>query len=171
MNLLLTGLVTESYFQVQPETAGAAAAWRNLTRGRLEFPTADGAISQYLTPVAGVTYTFDNFPAVELNGSPVMNDIGLAAAFANFHLLHLRIAPYRPDIAASGSVAATLTDLFGTGAHDCGILSIGDELIRTKKAGFELISTSKLELVVTDPVNLAIELMLLGTETSGGVPS
>ena len=135
----------------------------------MEFPTADGAISQYLTPVADVTYTFDNFPAVELNGSPIINDVGLPAAFAGLYHLHLRIAPYRPDLAASGTVAATLTDLFGTGAHACGLFAVGDELIRTKKMGFELISTSVLELVVNDPVNLALELLIIGTETTGGI--
>lgn len=169
MNIILTGLVTESYFQVQPETPGAASAWRNITRGRVEFPTADGAISQYLTPVADITYMFDNFPAVHLNGSPLINDIGIAAAFAGLYHMHLRIAPYRADLPASGTVAATLTDLFGAGAHDCGIFHVGDELIRTKKMGFELLSTSSLELVVTDPVNLALELVVIGTETTGGI--
>src|SRR6188768_153793 len=133
MNLLLTGLVTESHFQVQPETPGASAPWRNITRGRLEFPTADGALSQFLTPVAGITYTFDNFPAVELNGDAIANDIGMAAAFTTLFLLHLRVAPYRPDLASSGNVAVTITDLFGTGAHNCGVLQPGDEIVRTKK--------------------------------------
>lgn len=171
MNLLLTGLVTESHFHVQPEAPGAAAAWRNITRGRLEFPTADGALSQYLTPVASVTYTFDNFPAVELNGDAITNDIGVAAAFSTLFLLHLRIAPYRPDLPSSGSVAVRFTDLFGTGAHNCGVLQPGDEIVRTKKAGFTLLSTSELELVVTNPVNLAVELMLLGIESGGGTGS
>jgi hypothetical protein len=171
MNLLLTGLVTESHFQVQPETPGAVAAWRNITRGRLEFPTADGALSQYLTPVAGITYTFDNFPAVELNGDAITNDIGVAAAFTSLFLLHLRVAAYRPDLAASGNVAVTITDLFGTGAHNCGVLQPGDEIVRTKKAGFTLLSTSALTLVVTSPVNLAIELLAIGIEAPGGVTS
>jgi len=169
MNLTMTGLVTESHFKIQPETAGAAALWRNITRGRVEFPTADGAISQYLTPVSDVTYTFENFPAVELNSAPILTAVGLPAAFEGLYLLHLRVAAYRPDLPSSGTVAATLTDLFGAGAHDCGILNIGDELIRTKKMGFPLIATSALALVVNDPVNLAIEIMLIGTETTGGI--
>jgi len=115
-----------------------------------------------------VTYTFDNFPAVHLNGVAINNDIGVPATFATLFLLHLRVAPYRPDLAASGEVAATITDMFGSGAHNCGVLTPGDEIVRTKKAGFTLLSTSELELVVTNPVNLAIELLLLGIETTGG---
>lgn len=171
MNLTLTGLVTESSFKIQPETPGAVSPWRNLVRNRLEFPTADGALSQYLTPVANGNYLFDNFPSVHLNGSAINNDLSLPAAFTSLFLLHLRIAPYRPDLEASGNVAVTATDLFGTGAHNCGVLNPGDELIRTKKAGFTLLSTSALQLAVTNPVNLAIELLVLGIETTGGASS
>lgn len=167
MNLILTGLVTESSFKVQPETPGAAAPWRNLVRNRLEFPGADSALSQYLTPVSGSNYLFSNFPAVRLNGSTLYNDLGLPATFASLFLLHLRVAAYRPDLPVSGSVAVTASDFFGTGGHNCGTLNPGDELIRTKTAGFTLLSTSALHLAVTSPLNLAIELLLLGVETTG----
>jgi hypothetical protein len=163
-------LVTESSFQLTP--SGASSAFRNIARGRVEFPAADAGLSQYLTPIADTVYTFDNFPAVHRNGAVITNDVGLPAAFARLHLLHLRIAAYRPDLPSSGTVGVVLTDMFGTGALDFGALDIGDELPLTRKReGFLLLSTSALVLTVTDPVNLAIEMIIAGKETAGGVSS
>lgn len=161
MTLSLTGLITESFYKGEN--------YRGIARQRLELPTADGALYQLLTPLATATYTVDAFPAAELNGTPLNNDLALPVAFAGLYLLHIRVGKHRQDLPAAGTVAITLTDLFGTGTADCGVLEVGDELIRTKLKGFAVISTSALELVVTDPDNLALEIMILGPETTGGI--
>lgn len=166
MILTMTGLVIESYYKVQPETDDIAAPWRNSLRRRTEFPAADGALFLYLTPCGSVTWVFDDFPVVKKDGVVIPNDLGLDATFADLFLLHLKIDRHRQDLEASGSVVATRTDLFGAGEFEHAPLGVGDDIVESRAAGVSLISTSKLELAVTDPVNMAITLVLIGRETS-----
>lgn len=166
--LYLAGLETSSMVKVAEEAAGTGG-FRSLDSVRTSFPTADGAIHQLLLPLATHTYVYNSFPAMALDGAPVETLLGEPAAFEGLYLLHIRIGAYDDRLPATGTVAVTLTDMFGSGAADYGTLQAGDEIIRTKKKGFALISTSALQLVVTDPVNLNIEILFLGPETTSGI--
>ena len=166
--LYFAGLETASFFKIAEEAEGTGG-YRGMESARTSFPTADGGIYQKLIPLATATYTFDNFPAMELDGTPVQTLLDLPAAFEGLYLLHIRVGTHDEDLPATGTVAVTLTDMFGTGAADYGTLQPGDEIVRTNGHGFALIGTSALELVVTDPDNMKIEIIFLGPETTSGI--
>ncbi len=166
--LYFAGLETFSGVKVE-EAAAGTGGYRSLESVRTSFPTADGAIYQRLLPLVTGTYTYDNFPAMELGGSPVQTLLNEPAAFEGLYLLHIRVSAYDPDLPATGTVDVTLTDMFGAGTADYGTLHAGDNIVRTKVKGFPLISTSALTIDVTDPGNMMIEILFLGPETTSGI--
>jgi hypothetical protein len=158
-------IVFESGFSWTPPTAGAAGSFRGVASDRVEV-SATSAIKLNLLPVATTTYLLDNFPAIELDNVSVQTLSGFASSFEKVKGIHIRVSAYDPDSASSGTVTATLTDLFGTqdSAH---ILGIGDNIAITRRTGITAVGTTAVQLVATSPVNLRIEVILLGDAVSG----
>lgn len=155
----------ESGFLWTPPTAGVAGSFQGVASDRVEM-TASSAIKLNLLPTSTTTYLLDNFPAIELDGAAVQTLSGYAASFDKIKGVHIRVSAYDPLSASSGTVTATLTDVFGTqdSAH---ILGIGDNLALTRRAGITAVGTTAIQLVATSPVNLRVELILIGDVVSG----
>jgi len=158
-------ILFESGFGWTPPTPGAAGSFRGVASDRVEV-AATSAIKLNLLPTSTTTYLLDNFPAIELDGASVQTLSGFAASFEKVKGIHIRVSAYDPDSASSGTVTVTLTDLFGTqdSAH---ILGIGDNLAITRRTGITAVGTTAVQLVATSPVNLRIEVILLGDAVSG----
>jgi hypothetical protein len=158
-------IVFESGFSWTPPTAGAAGSFRGVATDRVEV-AATSAIKLNLLPVATTTYLLNNFPAIELGGVSVQTLSGFASSFEKVKGIHIRVSAYDPDSASSGTVTVTLTDLFGTqdSAH---ILGIGDNIAITRRTGITAVGTTAIQLVATSPVNLRLEVILLGDAVSG----
>lgn len=155
----------ESGFLWTPPTPGVAGSFQGVASDRVEL-TATSAIKLNLLPTSTTTYLLDNFPAIELDGAAVQTLSGYAASFDKIKGVHIRVSAYDPLSASSGTVTATLTDVFGTqdSAH---ILGIGDNLALTRRAGITAVGTTAIQLVATSPVNIRIELILIGDVVSG----
>ena len=158
-------IVFESGFSLTPPTAGAAGSFRGVAADRVEV-SATSAIKLNLLPVSTTTYLLDNFPAIELDNVSVQTLSGFAASFEKVKGIHIRVSAYDRDSARSGTVTVTLTDLFGTqdSAH---ILGIGDNIALSRRTGVTAVGTTAVQLVATSPVNLRIEVILLGDAVSG----
>jgi hypothetical protein len=165
MNLPSSSITFSSEFFSQPATAGASGTFRAIASDRVEF-AADSAIKLNLLPTATTTYTINNFPAVQLGGAAIININGFAASFAKIKGIHIRVSAYDPDSASSGTVSVTITDLFNPSdvSH---VLGIGDSLAITRKDGIPSAAGSAISIVATSPVNLRIEVILIGDVVSG----
>lgn len=155
----------ESGFLWTPPTPGVSGSFQGVASDRVEL-SATSAIKLNLLPTATTTYLLDNFPAIELDNIAVQTLSGYAASFDKIKGVHIRVSAYDPLSASSGTVTATLTDVFGTqdSAH---ILGIGDNIALTRRAGVTAVGTTAIQLVATSPVNLRIELILIGDVVSG----
>jgi hypothetical protein len=165
MNLPSSSITFSSEFFSQPATAGASGTFRAIASDRVEF-AADSAIKLNLLPTVTTTYTINNFPAVQLGGAAIININGFAASFAKIKGIHIRVSAYDPDSASSGTVSVTITDLFNPSdvSH---VLGIGDSLAITRKDGIPSAATSAISIVANSPVNLRIEVILIGDVVSG----
>lgn len=165
MNLPSSSITFSSEFFSQPATPGASGTFRAIASDRVEF-AADSAIKLNLLPTSTTTYTINNFPAVQLGGAAIININGFAASFAKIKGIHIRVSAYDPDSASSGTVAVTITDLFNPSdaAH---VLGIGDSMAITRKDGSVAAATSAISIVANSPVNLRIEVILIGDVVSG----
>ena len=163
MILSLAGIIAEASFQAQPDVGDAV--FRGIPRRRLEFPDADSALYQLLTPVAAGTYTYDQFTSqIRLDTVGLLNENGDPCLFARLFALQLSVQPYRPDLPASGYVAAAFTALFAPSSHTHTLYAGDICLLSCGGSGTPLNGSTALALTLTAPVNLAIELILIGTE-------
>jgi hypothetical protein len=155
----------ESGFLWTPPTPGVAGSFQGVAASRVELDSTS-AIKLNLLPTSTTTYLLNNFPAIQLGGSAVQTLSGFAASFDKVKGIHVCVSAYDPLSASSGTVTATLTDLFGTqdSAH---VLGIGDNLALTRRAGVTAVGTTAIQLVATSPVNLRVELILIGDVVSG----
>lgn len=162
LTLQTPGFITESGYQA---LVSGSSVFRSIRRRRLEFTDSDSAVYQLITPVTGGVYTYDQFTSqVRLNTTGLLNEAGTALKFARAYLLHMQVVAYREDQPASGSVSAAFTALFAASATHA--LTIGDAcLFACNGSGTSLSGSTALALTVTSPVNLAIELLIIGKES------
>jgi hypothetical protein len=165
MNIPSASITFSSEFFSQPPTAGASGTFRAIASDRVEF-ACDSAIKLNLLPTSGTTYTINNFPSAQLNGSAIININGFAASFSKIKGIHIRVSAYDPDSEASGTVSVAITDLFNP-SDATHVLGIGDSMAITRKAGISSVATSAIVLTVNSPVNMRIEVILLGDVVSG----
>jgi hypothetical protein len=178
MNLVRAYGSAESGYHVAPAVPGAAMPYRSLLRrSTVDFtapaPAATAALYRLFTPNAGspssLSITYADFDtALTIDGAAALDDDGDPAAFGTVQLIHIRVFPYGLTAVPSGTVVAEMSDLLASGTTTSQVMGPGaqgeggDEYFQTCRAGYATNSGSTLALTVTDPVNLAIEVILIG---------
>lgn len=145
----------------------SAPAWRNILpvfSRQINTAATDAAYAARLTVLGTVdTWTIDNFPSVERNGSPLINDDGQVLIMVQMSLLVIRIGRIDTAEDIAGSVAVTVTDIFGTHSRT---LKDGDMVLQERPA-CPLISTSAIQIAFSeDAENLCADILLLGAKTA-----
>lgn len=135
--------------------------FRGLPRRLMNFPDTDVFYWLQLTPLANGTHTIDELDTgLKLNTVAQTDADGDPILFETVYAVHLAVSAYNPGLPASGTVTAGFTSLFTTGGHS--LEPGGACLFTCGPDGYAAGSSSELVLGVTSPVNMLIELLIIG---------
>lgn len=162
-----------SGFQVESYASGLKTsdvpAFRSIGPSRTERRGTDDADIWYFrrfVPGAVFSYTdpvLTNWPSVTLDGGVATDDNGDALNMARICQVHFRCYAYLPDEAASGTAQITCSSGLLDGCvspmlRPGGVFFAGNE----EDDGTDIVSTETLTINFTSPVNLAVDMLIVG---------
>lgn len=118
--------------------------------------------------LVGATNTFNSFPDVDLNGSPVLGEDKQPLLLNGIHAIVLRCLKVDPAAPATGSITATFTKL-GSSSPATRSFKAGDSLFLTTALGWPAALTTALAITGTaDLTNTQLIVALAGHTSTAG---
>ncbi len=119
--------------------------------------------------LANLTKTYNDFPTVELGGVPVADVSNQPLLLNAMHLIYIRLSKEDPEIAATGYVTVTLTDL-GSSSPSTRSLVVGDSFRQLSALGWPADAAGSIGLAGSvDLTNTKVLIVLAGSTVGYGL--
>lgn len=163
LTLKTSGYLGQSY--VSALKTGDVPVLRSIGPRRLERigdTDADMFFFKRWVPTGSfVNPAFSNWPDVEENSVACTDEDGSALSLEKICQIHFLCFAYLPDETASGSATISCTGMLD---GFTGMIRPGGELLlgNSEASATSLVNTDSLDISFTSPVNLALEMLIIG---------